>query len=169
MDKSMGWRLWRNATTSLWSARRAFPAAVRERIAGAIGASERKHGGELRFVVEAALTPGEVAGGVSPRQRAWQVFGELGAWDTEENCGVLIYVLLAERRIEIVADRGIQRAVGGEPWQRICEAMQERFRSREFEAGALEAIEAVTGLLAAHFPRRPDDRNELPNELVIIR
>jgi uncharacterized membrane protein len=151
-----------------WLVGRAFPAASLARIEQEIALSEKRHRAELRFAIEAGLPLGALLKGVTPRQRAQAAFGELGVWDTEENSGVLIYVQLVDRDIEIVADRGISAKVAHDEWEAICRAMEAAFRQRRFEEGTLQAIGRVTGLLAAHFPAGAENRNELADRVVIL-
>jgi uncharacterized membrane protein len=161
-------RVGRHLITDHWSAKRAFPSHVMKRIEEAIAAGERMHSGQLRFVVEGALPMGRVVRGETPRERALEVFGRLRIWDTEENCGVMIYLLLADRDVEIVADRGIHRKVGDEAWQAICRAMEAAFRERRFTDGAVDGIDAINALLAQHFPRNAAGPNELPDRPVVL-
>ncbi len=161
-------RIFRHLITDYWSARRAFPAATLHAIEEAIAAGERLHSGELRFVVESSLSLGLLLHSTDSRSRAVRLFGELGVWDTEENSGVLIYVLLADRRVEIVADRGVDRRVGAGAWAEICRTMQDAFRARRFKAGALEGISAVCALLAKHFPADRSNPDELPNRPIVM-
>ena len=161
-------RLGRHRVTDHWSARRAFPSSALKRIEDAIGEGERAHTGQVRFVLEGALPMGQLVRGETPRERAVDVFSRLRIWDTEENCGVLIYVLLADRAVEIVADRGIHRRVGDQAWQAICRAMEAHFRERHFVDGAIGGIEAVNALLEQHFPRGKPGANELPNQPVVL-
>jgi uncharacterized membrane protein len=154
-------RLLRHLLIPDWVARRAFPAAALEKISRAISGSERLHRGEIAFAIEGGLPPRLAS--LPCRRRAEQLFGELGVWDTEENIGVLIYVQLVDHDIEIVADRGIARHVAQNEWEAICQAMEATFRRKEFLAGALNAIERVTMLLARHFPAEGANRNELPD------
>jgi uncharacterized membrane protein len=149
-----------------WIALRAFPAPVLAKIEQAIKASERAHRGEIRFSLEGALHVQALR--LSTRQRARQVFAELGVWDTAENSGVLIYVQLVDRRIEIVADRGIAAKVAQAEWDAICRAMERSFRQNQYEAGALEAIQAVTAILARHFPAGALNPNELPDKPAVL-
>lgn len=148
--------------------RRAFPPAAMAAIEQAIARSETQHRGEVRFAVEAALDVSGLMAGQSARSRAIEVFSHLGVWDTEDNNGVLIYLLLADRDVEIVADRGINAVVGAPEWEAICRAMEAALRRREFEPAVLMAIEAVTRLLARHFPPRAGDRNELGDRPVTV-
>ena len=144
-------------------AHKALGDAALERIGARVRESEKHHSGEIRVCVEAGLPLSYLWRGASARERAVAMFGKLRVWDTEANNGVLIYLLLAEHAIEIVADRGIDRHVGAAQWQRILENMRAQFRAGQFEAGVLAAIEAVDGLLRRHFPLQPGQAN--PNEL----
>lgn len=146
-------------------ARSGFPKASLRRIAQAVAEGESRHRGEVCFAVEAALELPALLAGKDARQRAQEVFAQLRVWDTEANNGVLVYLLLADHRIEIVADRGLARRVGDEQWRGICQLMEERLRAGEPEAGVVAGIAAVSDLLAAHFPRAPGDadENELPD------
>jgi len=169
MGRSTASRLWRHLITDHWSARRAFPKPVLERIEQTIAAGERRHGGQVRFVVEAALPLVSVLRGEQPRERALEVFGRLRVWDTEENSGVLVYLLLADRAVEIVADRGIHRRVGDSAWHAICRRMEAAYRDRKFEDGAVAGLEAIGVLLAEHFPRKAgSSTNELPDRPLVL-
>ena len=151
-----------------WIIARAFPRRTLAAIENAIRASEKSHDGELRFAVEAGLHPLPLWRGKTARQRAHEVFSGLRVWDTEHNSGVLIYVQLVDRRIEIVADRGISAKVLQHEWDAICRRMEAAFREKQFEHGALNAIEEITALLARHFPPRGDNLNELPDRPAIL-
>jgi uncharacterized membrane protein len=161
-------RLGRHFVNDHRSARRKFSAQALKRIEDAIAAGERHHNGQVRFVVEASLPLSQIFRGMTPRERALELFGRLGVWDTEHNSGVLVYVLLADKSVEIVADRGINRKVAQETWQVICRAMESAFREGRFEDGAIEGITAINELLAQHFPRRGQGPNELPDQPVIL-
>jgi uncharacterized membrane protein len=161
-------RVMRHLIAMPGAVRRAFPPAAMAAIEQAIARSETQHRGEVRFAVEAALDASGVVAGQSARARAIEVFSQLGVWDTEDNNGVLIYLLLADRDVEIVADRGIDALVAAQEWEAICRAMEAALRRREFEPAVLGAIEAVTRLLARHFPPRAGDRNELANRPVTV-
>ena len=158
----------KHLVTPAWVVRRAFPGAALERIGQAIRASERTHTGELRFAIEASLHPGALLRGQSPRARAEEVFAQLRVWDTGANSGVLIYVQLVDRRIEIVADRGISEKVQQSEWNAICRGMETAFRERRFEQGALKAVARVTRLLEQHFPARGENPDELPDKPVVL-
>ncbi len=151
-----------------WWARRPFTSAVLKRIEAAVAQSERQHRGELRFALEADLNSRALLKGITPRQRAIEVFSQLRVWDTEENSGVLIYVQLIDRDIEIVADRGINARVAQAEWEAICQRMESEFRADRFEAGALLGIDEVTALLARHFPAREANPNEMPDKPVVL-
>jgi uncharacterized membrane protein len=144
-----------------WLARRHFPPRALERIGQAIAGSERLHRGEICFAVEGGLPPQALR--ASCRDRARELFGLLGAWDTEDNIGVLIYVQLIDRDIEIVADRGIAARVAQSEWEAVCSRMEAAFKDKRYEEGTLEAIERVTSLLARHFPASGVNPNELPD------
>lgn len=146
-------------------AARALDAAALRRLEERVAASERRHGGEIRLCVETGLPLSYLWRGATARQRAVTMFGKLRVWDTEHNSGVLIYLLLVERAIEIVADRGLNRHVGAAQWQALVAQMREAFRAGRFEEGLAQAIDAVDALLVQHFPVAPGATNpdELPN------
>ena len=161
-------RLGRHFLTDQHSVRRRFSPQALKRIEDAIAAGERQHVGQVRFVVEASLPLAQILRGLEPRARALELFGRLGVWDTEHNSGVLIYVLLADKDVEIVADRGINRKVGNDAWEIICRAMESAFREGRFEDGAIAGIAAINELLAQHFPRRATGPNELPDQPIVL-
>ena len=142
-----------------------LPPAALARVEARVKASEARHGGEIRVYVEAGLPWSYLRRGATPRERAIALFGKLGVWDTEGNNGVLIYLLLAEHAIEIVADRGLSRHVDDAAWVAIADTMRDHFRRGDFAAGLERAVDAVDTLLVHHFPRVPGDadRNELPD------
>ena len=146
-------------------ARRLLGKDALARIQARVAESEKHHSGEIRVVVEAGLPLSYLRRAATPRDRAVAMFGKLGVWDTERNNGVLIYLLLAEHAIEIVADRGLNRVVAADEWAEIAASMQNAFKSGEFEAGLLRAVDAVDALLVRHFAARPGevDVNELPD------
>jgi uncharacterized membrane protein len=150
--------------------RRRFLAPVLRAIEGAVAEQEKRHVGELRFAIEGGLPALELLRGRHSRSRAIELFGQLGVWDTEHNSGVLIYVLLGDRAVEIVADRGIGARVPQPEWDAICRAMEKAFRADEFERGALEGIARIGELLARHFPAAGGDNNtnELPDRPVVL-
>ena len=146
-------------------ARRLLDKDALARIEARVAESEKRHSGEIRVVVEAGLPLSYLRRGATPRERAVAMFAKLGVWDTERNNGVLIYLLLAERAIEIVADRGLNSVAGAAEWQEIAASMQSAFQAGDFEAGLLRAVDAVDALVVRHFPARPGDVdvNELPD------
>ena len=151
-----------------WRVNRAFPRDALMEIEKAIKASEATHCAEIRFVVEGALDTAPLSRGQTARERAIDVFSQLRIWDTERNNGVLIYLLLADRDVEIVADRGIDAKVGPREWERICRKMEAAFREADFQGGVVGGIQEVTRHLAEHFPPIGDDRNELPDKPVVL-
>ncbi len=161
-------RLLRHLFFDDWRLRKAFKPQSLKAIEAAIGEQEKRHDGELRFVVESAMPIAELWANCSPRERAVELFGALGVWDTEENAGVLIYLLLADKDVEIVADRGIDRRVGHAAWESICGAMQREFQAGRFEHGVMLGVQAVSDLLATHFPPKTDNVNELHNSPVVL-
>ena len=161
-------RIGRHLLLNRWRVRRAFPRLALVNIEKAIKASEAKHAGQIRFVVEGALDGRPLFTNQSPRARAIDVFARLRVWDTAQNNGVLIYLLLADRKVEIVADRGVDAKVGQPAWQNICNAMEVEFRARNFERGALKGIADVTALLTAHYPSSGPHRNELPDKPLLL-
>ena len=154
---------------SQYLVRRHFPATVLDAIQNAIAAGEQRHQGQVCFAIEGALPLREHMRGRTPRERAQEAFAHLGVWNTEHNSGVLIYVLLAERAIEVVADRGIAARVPQGEWQALCERMRDRFASGEYERGAIEGVRAVSEILAQHFPGDGvARRNELPDRPFLL-
>ncbi|HZH43137.1 MAG TPA: TPM domain-containing protein [Lysobacter sp.] len=153
------------------STARMFPEASVQRIADAIAEGERRHRGEVCFAVEAALPPAAVWAGMDARARALEVFSQLRVWDTEANNGVLLYLLLADHRIEIVADRGFHDRVGADDWRAICAAIEQRLRAGRAEEAVLHGIAAITDCVARHFPRAEGehDHNELPDRPHVLR
>ena len=148
--------------------RRAFSRSTQDAIENAIKKSETTHVGEIRFVVEGGLDGSPLFKGQSARERAIDVFAQLRVWDTEANCGLLIYLLLADRAVEIVADRGIDAEVGAQEWMKICHQMEEAFRQSNYESGVLDGVRAVTRHLVEHFPADGHNTNELPDKAVLL-
>lgn len=142
------------------SVRRAFPPAQLQAITDAITAGERRHGGQVMFAVEADLALAALWQGITAQQRAEQAFAQLRTWDTEHNNGVLIYLLLADHAIELVADRGLRGRIGEAQWQAICAHMQQRLREGALQEGVLLAIEEVSSLLAGHYPPVPGSQDD---------
>ena len=151
-----------------WQVARAFSRKSLLAIEQATKASETAHTGEIRFVVEGALDGTPLFEGQSARQRAIDVFSQLRIWDTEHNNGVLVYLLLADRDVEIVADRGIHSKVGSREWENICRRMETCFKQADYEGGVVGGIQAVTQKLIKHFPASGAGRNELPDKPVVL-
>ena len=151
-----------------WQVRRHFSTDALHNIEKAISTSEKTHAGEIRFVVEAGLHPYEILCKKTPKKRAVELFGRLNIWDTEHNNGVLIYLLLADRDVEIVGDRGIHQYLGLGGWEAICREMEALFRKGEFEAGVLHGIDKISTVLKKHFPQKGASRNELSNKPLIL-
>jgi len=158
-------RLFKHRLVDEDDARRLLGKDALARIQARVAESEKHHSGEIRVVVEAGLPFSYLRRQATPRDRAVKLFGKLGVWDTERNNGVLIYLLLAEHAIEIVADRGLNRVVAPAEWAEIAASMQSAFQAGDFEAGLLRAVDAVDALLVRHFAARPGevDVNELPD------
>jgi uncharacterized membrane protein len=148
--------------------KRAFPSDTLLAIDRAIKASEAAHVGEIRFAVEGALDVTPLFKGQSARERAIDVFSQMRMWDTEHNNGVLIYLLLADRDVEIVVDRGVHAKVDSHEWEKICRKMETAFKQANYEAGVVSGIQAVTQHLVEHFPAVGSDRNELPDKPVVL-
>jgi uncharacterized membrane protein len=165
-----GARWWRHRWMHERAAERAVPPAMAEQLQARVNASEARHSGEIVLCVEAALPNRELwrAGREMPlpavvRERALSWFGKLRVWDTEHNNGVLIYLMLAERQLEIVADRGISRHVPAAHWQAVVQHLGEHLQSGDFDSGLTQALQEVSALLVQHFPLQAGEAN--PNEL----
>ena len=163
-----GSRYWRHIVTDHHTVRRIFSGDALSRIEHAIADSEKTHGGQIVFAVEPALPLGRVHHKLTPRERALEVFGLMRVWDTEGNNGVLIYVLYADRAVEIVADRGIARRVPQAEWDAICRAVEQDFHGGAFREGSLKAVRGIAELLARHFPHAGGDANELPDQPLLL-
>ena len=161
-------RIAKHLVMTHWQVSRAFPGDTLCAIDRVIKSSEAAHAGEIRFVVEGALDGMPLIRGQSARERAIEVYSQLRIWDTEQNNGVLIYLLLADRDVEIVADRGIHAKVGQKEWEKICRAMETAFKERNFERGVVSGIQAVTQHLIKLFPAAAGDDNELPDKPVVL-
>ncbi len=161
-------RLLQHLLTPQWRIKRVLPGLAMSNIEKAIGESENFHSGEIRFAVEAALDPLALLRGTTARQRAIEVFSQLRIWDTEHNNGVLIYLLLADRDIEIIADRGINAHLDQHTWQSICQRMEKHFGVGNFEQGILSGISEISARLTQHFPAVKSDHNELSNQPHIL-
>ncbi|MFC5497168.1 TPM domain-containing protein [Caenimonas terrae] len=162
-------RLFKHRLLDESDTRKAIPPALLARLQQQVAASERRHSGEIRIYVEASLPSGYVWRDATPRERAVAMFAKLGVWDTEHNNGVLIYLLLAERAIEIVADRSLSRRVPAAEWAAMVQRMGAAFREGRFEEGLTQAVDEVSAVLARHYPLAPgaSNSNELPDEPVL--
>lgn len=161
-------RILKHLSTGRAAVRRVFPLRTLDAIEQAIRSTEARHAGQIRFAVEAALELAPLLAGQTGQQRAIEVFSKLRVWDTEHNNGVLIYLLLADRDVEIVADRGIHVKLGKEVWEAICREMEAAFREGHFEAGVLAGIHAVGEHLSRHFPARSGKANEMLDRPVVL-
>jgi len=157
------WRIIRHRMTDAADARRALGDDGLQRLTARVRASEQRHSGEICISIEGGLPLSYVWQGLGARDRAVALFGKLRVWDTEANNGVLIYLLLAEHAIEIVADRGLARHVPAGHWQAVLAHMQDAFRAGQFEAGLMRAVDEVEALLLQHHPLEEGEVN--PNEL----
>jgi len=161
-------RLIRHLTTTTGLGRRAFPAETLKAIEEAITDGEKLHRAEVRVIVEPALTMFAVMNGVTPRERARELFAHYGVWDTEENCGVLVYINLADHQVEIVADRGIGRTVAAQDWQAICRTMTQGFARGDYHDSTLAALAQLNALLQEHYPDDGSARNQLADRPVML-
>lgn len=148
--------------------RRYFPSSALAAIERAIKDSEVAHDGEVRFAIEGALDMHALLRAQSAGERAIDLFSQLRVWDTEHNNGLLIYLLLADRAVEIVADRGIHERVGRGEWNAICRRMEAAFKQSDFEGGAVAGIQSLTRQLVTHFPATRQSANELPDQPVVL-
>ena len=162
-------RFFRHLLAAPWMTRRRFPKDVLADITAAVKACESRHPGEIRFVVEGGLALPDLLDRLSPRMRAIELFSRFRVWDTEHNNGVLIYVLLADRDVEIVADRAVAGGrVPQSEWEACCRVMETRFAAGDFRGGAVAGIEAVADLLAKYPPDRADVGNEMPDAPIVL-
>ena len=161
-------RLFRHIVQTRLGLHRRFPAQTLDANEAAVHRGELRHDGEVRFAVEAELDLPALWRDQTPRERALEVFAHLGVWDTAHNKGVLVYVLLADRAVEIVADRGFNGRVPQETWERICHAIELECRQGHYEQGICRGISAIHDLIAEHFPVTGSGRNELPDRPVLL-
>lgn len=163
-------RLRRHLFTGQLAVRRYFPEATLAAITEAVRVCESRHAGEIRFVIEAALPTAAVWRGLSPRERALEVFAEQRVWDTAHNNGVLLYVLIADRAVEIVADRGVGGGhVAQAEWPAVCALIEAHYRAGRFREGSVAGVAAIAEVLARHAPGLPDVGNEMPDRPLILR
>lgn len=161
-------RIFRHLLATPGQVKRAFPQATLTAIEQAIRSSETMHVGEIRFAVEAGLCGQALYQDQPARERAIDVFSQLRMWDTEHRNGVLIYLLLADHAVEIIADRGVNAKVGPDEWARICKGVEAAFGEGRFESGIMEGIREVRASLITHFPGGRAGRNELPDKVVVL-
>lgn len=161
-------RIFRHLFYSPFFVKRVFSNDTLKKITHSIADSERKHLGQIRFAVEANLDALQLIKNQAARERAIEVFSNLRVWDTEQNCGVLIYLLYADRDVEIVADRGVNSKVPQTEWEAICQQMEEYFRRSQFEEGVLIGIKKIDELLTHHFPGKTSSINELSDQAMVI-
>jgi uncharacterized membrane protein len=161
-------RFLKHVMTTSAAGRRAFPEATLKAIEEAIWRGEQIHGAEVRLIIEPALSIESLCKNVSNRQRALALFAQYGIWDTEENCGVLIYVNLAERHVDIVTDRNAGRKIEPGQWQAICTTMTQGFASGNYHDSTLAAIDTLNELLRKHFRPTNGRPNQLPDTPIIL-
>lgn len=161
-------RLIKHLFTTNRAGKRAFPEKTLQAIEAAIVQGERSHRAEVRVIVEPSLNPQAVLAGMTPRERARELFAQYGVWDTEENCGVLVYINLADHQVEIVADRGVGRVVAAQDWQAVCRTMTQGFARGDYTESTLAALSQLNALLQEHYPDDGSARNQLSNRPVML-
>jgi uncharacterized membrane protein len=161
-------RFFRHITTTHWLSRRCFSQKVLKRIENAIAHSEKSHAGQIQFIIESALPTRALLARQTGKERALEVFSTFRVWDTEHNNGVLIYLLLADKDIEIVADRGIHSKVGKDYWEKICQSMEKHLKQGRYEAGVMAGIQLIDEALKTHFPQNTENKNELLDRPIVI-
>lgn len=161
-------RQWRHWMSTASKGKHAFPEATLAQLARVITAGEQRHRGEVRLIVEHSMPSDLIWQDQSSRQRAIALFAEYGVWDTQDNCGVLLYVNLAEHKVEIVVDRAIGRQIATQTWQQICQSLTQGFARGQFGASTVAALEQMNTLLAEHFPANGTRANELPDHPIVL-
>lgn len=161
-------RLMRHLITTRATGRHAFPAHTLKAIQTTIAQGETQHRAEIRIIIEPALTLREVLGGLYARERARELFAHHRIWDTEENCGILIYINLADHKVEIIADRTVGRALSAADWQAICQTMTQGFAHGDFHDSAIAALSQLNALLKTNFPANGPSLNELSNRPLVL-
>lgn len=161
-------RIWRNLFSEWFKLYRWFPVSKMRHIRDVITQGELEHAGELCFAVEARYSLWALFNGIHPRQRAEQIFSSLGVWNTADNSGVLVYLQIAEHRIEIVADRGIALKVPELEWSNLCAEFADKMRSMPADQAVLDCLNKINALLSLHFPAHADNPHELSNEPIIL-
>jgi uncharacterized membrane protein len=160
-------RLWRHWIHPRLRVKHHFPTMALRQLADQVSLSEQKHNGQIRFVIESNLSTADVSHNITARQRAQYWFAHLGVWDTTQRNGILVYVLFADRAVEIIADRGINAYVPIEKWQQICTNITMSFQHEQYIQGLSQGLNELTVLLANYFPHRPSALNELPDEVIL--
>ncbi|MDP5008338.1 MAG: TPM domain-containing protein [Glaciimonas sp.] len=161
-------RLWRHLTTTRGDARRAFPEATLKAIQAKIAEGEVTHRSEVRVILESSLNLQAVLNNVTSRHRAQELFSRYRVWDTEENIGVLLYVELADHKVEIVADRAVGRAIKKHEWQTVCNTMTQEFANGMYHDSTLAALDQLNSLLTQHFPDQKGKRNEMSDRPIVL-
>ena len=161
-------RIFRHLTTTTAFGRRVFPETTLKAIEDVIADGEKRHRAEVRVIVEPALGAFAALAGQAPRERARELFAHYGVWDTEENCGVLVYINLADHQVEIVADRGIGRTVAAQDWQAICRTMTQGFARGDYHNSTLAALAQLNALLQEHYPDDGTARNQLADRPLML-
>ncbi|HEY8607377.1 MAG TPA: TPM domain-containing protein [Noviherbaspirillum sp.] len=161
-------RMWRHLWMTSAAGRRAFPEETLKAIEAAIAEGETRHRAELRLVIEPGLDLQAVLNGMTARDRARELFAQYGVWDTEENCGVLVYINLADHQVEIVADRGVGKTVPAADWQHACRTMTQGFARGDYHHSTLAALAELNALLQRHYPDDGSLRNQLSDRPVML-
>jgi uncharacterized membrane protein len=165
-------RIFRHLTTGQSSGKKAFPLETLQAIQTTIAEGEALHRAEVRLIVEPSLDLNAAWTGMTSRERAGELFTEYRIWDTEENCGVLIYINLADHQVEIIADRGIARCVPSSGWQAVCRTMTSGFAQQIYHDSTIAGLKQLNALLREHFPdsasQQNDQNNQLPNQPILL-
>ncbi len=164
-------RWWSHLTVTRSKLNRTFSEATLDTLQQAIAAAECRHSAELRVVIEAGFTPYELLSGLTPNARALGLFSRLRVWDTEANSGVLLYVLLAEHAIELIADRGVHKLAGNKTWESVVKQLENSFTAGQFATGMIGVIDKLNGILVENFPatnKNVRKRNELSDRPLLI-
>jgi uncharacterized membrane protein len=161
-------RLLKHGFTTASAGKRAFPPSTLKSIEAAIADGEKLHGAEVCLIVEHSLSCKAVLRHTTARQRAIELFSQHRIWDTEDNCGVLVYVNLADRKVEIVADRALAQHIPKEEWRAVCNTMTRGFAQGEFRDSSAAAMTQLNHLLESHFPATGNHSNQLPNKPIVL-
>ena len=161
-------RLFRHVTTTTAAGRRVFPPRTLQAIEEAIEDGETRHRAEVHMIIEPALDMQAVLSRMTSRERARELFSDYRIWDTEENCGVLMYINLADHKVEIVADRGVGREIPAGEWETICRTMTQGFARGEYHDSVIHALTRLNASLEQHYPDDGSTRNQLPNRPVML-